>query len=190
MFRCKTQRLTIHRWLPNLLQIKNVFKFSKNKTQCIHFCNLCKIHNNPVLKLDSIKIPIVEEHKFLEIIFDKILTFKLHIKYLRSKCNKTIQLLRVIAHTDWGADKKTLLKPYRTSVRSRLDYGTFLKQLNTIHHQGLRLALGAYKTSPIKLIHRGKWTSTINQKTKTSLIIVYQTGLMSFKPCPQHKTFF
>ena len=72
--------------------IKNGFKFSKNKTQCIHFCNLYKIHNGPVLKLDSTEIPIVEEHKFLGIIFDKKLTFKPHIKYLRSKSNSTHRL--------------------------------------------------------------------------------------------------
>ena len=70
------------------------------------------MHNDPVLKLDSTKIPIVEEHIFLGIIFDKKKksTFKPHIKYLRSKCNKTIQLLRVIAHTDWGVDKRNSTK--------------------------------------------------------------------------------
>ena len=67
------------------------------------------MHNNPVLKLDSTEIPIVEEHKFLGIIFNKKLTFKPYIKYLRSKCNKAIQLLRVIAHTD-GYKKKTTTK--------------------------------------------------------------------------------
>ena len=45
------------------------------------------MHNDPVLKLDSTEILIVEEHKFLRIILDKKLTFKPHIKYLRSKCN-------------------------------------------------------------------------------------------------------
>lgn len=33
-------------------------------------------------KLDNTEIPIVEEHKFLGIIFDKILTYIPHIKYL------------------------------------------------------------------------------------------------------------
>ena len=106
--------------------LKNGFKFSKNKTQCIHFSNLHKMHNNPVLKLDSTEIPIFEEHKFLRIIFDQKLTFKPHIKYLRSKYNKVIQLLRVIAHRDWGADLKTLLKLYRALIQSQLDYGTFI----------------------------------------------------------------
>ena len=103
MLKLGSPRLTICRWLPNLLQIKtywnnrtskptmfkinnwtikNGFKFSKNKTQCIHLCNIHKMHNNPVLKLDLTEIPITEEHKFLGIIFDKKLTFKPHIKYL------------------------------------------------------------------------------------------------------------
>ena len=66
------------------------------------------MYNDPLLKLDSSEIPIVEEHKFLGIIFDKKLTSKPHIKYLRPKCNKAIQLLRVIAHTDLATDKKEL----------------------------------------------------------------------------------
>ena len=45
---------------------------------------------------------------------------------------------------------------------SKLDYScfiywvarkTYLKELNTIHHQGLRLALGAYSTSPVKSLY-------------------------------------
>ena len=83
---------------------------SPKAKQCIHFVHLYKMHNNPVLKLDSTEIPVVEKHKFLGIIFDKKIV-KPHIKYLRSKCNKTTQLLRVIVHTDLGTDKKnTLLK--------------------------------------------------------------------------------
>ena len=90
------------------------------------------------------------------------LSFIPHIKYLRTKCNKTIQLLRNIACTNWGGSKVTLLKLYRSLIRSRLDYGcfiygaarkTYLKKLNTIHHQGLRLALGAYSTSPIESLY-------------------------------------
>ena len=60
--------------------------------------------------------------------------------------------------TDWGADKSTLLTLYRTLVRSKLDYGSavygseknfILKELDPIHHQGLLIALGAFRTSPV-----------------------------------------
>ena len=59
----------------------------------------------------------------------------------------------MIAHTE--ADRKVLLHLYRTIVRSKLDYGSivygsaresYLKTLDTIHHQGIRLALGAFRT--------------------------------------------
>ena len=135
---------------------ENGLKFSKEKTKCIHFCNQHKLHLDPVLKIDHTEIPIVEHYKYLGNIFDRKLSFIPHIKYLRTKCNKTIQLLRTIAHTNWGGSKETLLKLYRSLIRSRLDYGcfiygaarkTYLKELNTIHYQGLRLALGAYSTS-------------------------------------------
>ena len=55
--------------------------------------------------------------------FDRKLSFIPHINYLKAKCQKALQLLRVVAHTDWGADKLTLLKLYRSLVRSKLDYG-------------------------------------------------------------------
>ena len=68
-----------------------------------------------------------------------------------------MKLLKVVAHTDWGADRKVLLYRYKTIVRAKLDYGSivygsaresYLKTLDTIHHQGIRLALGAFRTSP------------------------------------------
>ena len=67
-----------------------------------------------------------------------------------------MQLSRAIAHTDWGADRKTLIKLCKSLIRSKLDYGCFIYgaarksylRLETIHHQGLRLTLGAFNTSP------------------------------------------
>ena len=53
------------------LATSNGFKFSKSKTQCVHFCKLRKQHDDPVLLLYGSHIPIVEESKFLGLIFDK-----------------------------------------------------------------------------------------------------------------------
>ncbi|PVD33107.1 hypothetical protein C0Q70_08556 [Pomacea canaliculata] len=52
----------------------------------------------------------------------------------------------------WGADRTVLLRLYRALIRSKLDYGSiiygsareaYLKTLDPIHHQGLRICLGA-----------------------------------------------
>ena len=49
----------------------NGFQFSKSKSQCVHFCQLRKQHNDPFLHLYGSPIPVVEESKFLGILFDK-----------------------------------------------------------------------------------------------------------------------
>ena len=134
----------LHTW-----SVENGFKFSKSKTVCMHFCQTRKRDNpDPRLTLDGHPIPVVEKNQFLGLIFDRKLNFIPHISYLKDKCQKALNLIRVVANTDWGADRKVLLRLYRTLVRSKLDYGcivygsarkSYLKMLDPIHNQGLRL---------------------------------------------------
>ena len=116
-----------------------------------------KIHNDPLIKREDTEIPVVKEYKFLGIIFDRKLSFISHIKYLKTKSIRAQQIQREVAHTKWGADRQALLKLYRALVRSKLDHGIFiyksarkfyLKNLDPIHHEGLRLVLKALRISP------------------------------------------
>ena len=77
------------------------------------------MHNDPHIKLQHTDIPVVDEYKFLGIIFDRKLSCIPHLNYLKTKITRTQQLLRVVAHTKWGADCQTLLKLYRTLVHSQ-----------------------------------------------------------------------
>jgi len=79
------------------------------------------------------------------------------LRYLKNKCTKALNLLRIVAHTSWGADQQTLLHLYRSLVRSKLDYGSvvygsargsYLQMLDPVQNHALRLCLGAYRTSP------------------------------------------
>jgi len=135
----------------------NGFKFSTSKTVCVHFCHLRKLHPDPQLLLYGNPIPVVEKVKFLGIIFDRKLSFLPHLHYLKNKCIKALNLLRVVAHTSWGADQQTILHLYRSLIRSKLDYGSivygsarqsYLKMLDPVQNQALRLCLGAFRTSP------------------------------------------
>ena len=83
------------------------------------------------------------------LLFDKKLSFIPHIKALQAKCLKALDVLKVLSNTNWEGDR-SVLHLYRSLVRSKLDYGSivygsarksYLKCLDTIHHQGLRLAL-------------------------------------------------
>jgi len=137
---------------------KNGFRFSPTKTVCVHFCIQRKLHDDPTLTLNGSNIPVVEEAKFLGLIFDRKLNFKQHIAATRKKCLSPLNLLKVLSHFDWGADRKILLQLFRSLIRSKIDYGSavygaarhsYLKKLESVHNAGLRLCLGAFRTSPI-----------------------------------------
>ena len=141
---------------------ENGFKFSKTKTQCVHFCQIRQLHLDPHLTIYGSPIPVVSETKFLGLLFDNKLSFIPHIKALKAKCLKALDIIKVLSSSDWGGDRTVLLNLYRSLIRSKLDYGSivngsarksYLKSLDTIHHQGLRLALGAFRTSPIESLY-------------------------------------
>ena len=100
----------------------------------------------------------MEETRFLGLIFDKRLTWVPHLRYIKAACIRAMRLLRVLSHTSWGADRKTLLMLYKSLILSKLDYGcevyssatdARLRVINAVHHAGIRLATGAFRTSPI-----------------------------------------
>ena len=116
----------------------------------------------PGIKLDGTSIKVAYEAKFLGLVFDRQLTFRAHVKYLKTICDTALNVLRVVSHTDWGADKVVLLCLYRVLVRSKLDYDcivygsvskSVLITLDAVHHAGLRICLGAFRTSPVQSLY-------------------------------------
>ena len=107
-------------------------------------------------------IPVVECAKFLGVHFDRRLSFIPHLNYVKNRCLKALNLVKVCAARGLGADRNTKLMLYRSLVRSKLDYGavvyssarpSYLKTLETIQNQGLRVALNAFRTSPTTSLH-------------------------------------
>ena len=69
---------------------------------------------------------------------------------LKNKSLKALYILKFVSSTDWGAHSTVLLNLYRSLIRSKLDYGcivygsartSYIKLLDTVHHQGLQLSL-------------------------------------------------
>ena len=71
----------------------NGFKFSSSKTVFMYFCRLRKPHPDPMLTLYGAAILVVQEVKFLVLIFDSKLSFLSHLRYLKKKCMKALNLL-------------------------------------------------------------------------------------------------
>ncbi|GFX71306.1 putative RNA-directed DNA polymerase from transposon X-element [Trichonephila clavipes] len=120
------------------------------------------LHPDPSIHIGNIQIPVVSEVPFLGVIFDSKLTFLPHVLYLRKKCERSLNILKVLSNTLWGADRVSLLRVYQALILSRLDYGcvvyssaraSVLKRLDTIHHSALRICSGAFRTSPVTSLY-------------------------------------
>lgn len=138
------------------------FRFSPEKTCVVHFCRRRSCPRNPSLSLNDTPLRVVDSHRFLGLIFDNKLTWKEHITNLRASAMNALQPLKVISNRHWGADRKTLLMLYRALVRSKLDYGaivygsanaTLLQCLDPVHNDGLRIATGAFKSTPVESLY-------------------------------------
>ena len=137
----------------------NGFKFSSSKTVAIHFQSENKLTRPPKLYLGTHEISFEDHARFLGVTFQKNLKWDIHINTLKAKCLRSLCLLRSICSFKWGADEKTLLLFYRAFVRSKLDYADIiygsaplhtLNCLNPVANEALRIATGAFKTSPIR----------------------------------------
>ena len=103
-----------------------------------------------------------ESMKSLRLWWDSHLSLKKHISVLKKQCMEALNHILVVANLNWGRYRDTLLMLYRYIVRSKLDCGcivygtesnTDLQQLDSIHNFGLRLALGAFCTSPVSSLY-------------------------------------
>ena len=109
----------------------------------------------PILNNKEIKA--VYEYKYLGVTFDAPwLTWGKHIKDLLNSCESIINLMKSMAFSKYGADRKTLLLLYTSLIRSKILYSTpmlittcdsNLKQLETLQNRALCIATGALSKS-------------------------------------------
>nr|CAI5850572.1 unnamed protein product [Callosobruchus analis] len=139
----------------------NGFCFSRNKTKTVHFCRLRSCQRQCQHTLNEASISQVQEIKFLGITFDSKLLWKPHVVDLVNRCRKNLNIMRCLASTKWGAHRECLLPLYKATIMSKLEYGclafegarkTTLHALKSIHYQGIKTAIGAYRTSPINSV--------------------------------------
>ena len=136
---------------------QNGLRFSTSKTVAVHFCRRRCSDPHLGIRLYGQPIPTQPSARFLGVIFDRRLTYKDHFKALRERCFSSLNVLKCVSRTSYGADRRTLMMLYRSLIRSKLDYACFVydcaseaskRTLDTVHHTSLRIATGAFRTSP------------------------------------------
>lgn len=154
----------IHQQLQNTVESLETFtnktgqKFSAEKTKAVIFTRKTKPSRIPEITYRNVPIKYYNSTKYLGLIFDSKLKWDIHLKDLKSKSIQKLNILKIVSKQHWGADRKSLLTLYRSLVRSKLDYGSMiynsarektLQILNPVHNHGIRLAIGAFCSTPV-----------------------------------------
>lgn len=183
----------LHNWTLSI-----GLQFSPEKTKCLLFSR--KRNTSPPLELliGNSQIPFSNHHKFLGLNFDKKLTWEHHIISIKTIALKKLNILRILSGTTWGSDRATLLKLYRALVCSKLDYGSFiyasarprvLAKLDSVHHAGIRISTGAFRTSPtLSLCSEAGLPPLLFRRHK--LAVSYISKLYTHTDHPAHKYVF
>ncbi|KAI5756494.1 hypothetical protein M8J77_025486 [Diaphorina citri] len=143
--------------LENFSQSTGLF-FSSEKTKAIMFSRKNKQDVNSInLTMGDQRIEVVNSAKFLGLILDRKMTWVNHLKNLKKSCYDRMKILKMLSKKAWGSNRKMLLRLYKALIRSKLDYGCIvynsaspktLLMINPVQNQSLRLATGAFRSSP------------------------------------------
>ena len=110
----------------------------------------------PKLTLANKTLEFLDSAKLLGIHFDKYLTWNKQITELINRCNKDINLMRMISGTSYGADKLSLVLLYKSLILSKINYGSIayssastalLNKLQTVQNKALKIATGALRNT-------------------------------------------
>ncbi|GFT04820.1 putative RNA-directed DNA polymerase from transposon X-element [Trichonephila clavipes] len=157
MERIVSVRLMFHLESHNLLSsLQGGFRKSRSTTD-----NLLRLET-------SIREAFVKKQNNTSVFFDIKKAYDMswryhrHLKDLKIRSAKALNILKVLANTRWRADRTSLLRLYRALIRSKQYYGSvvyssacksLLKILDPVHHQALRLCLEAFRASPVESLY-------------------------------------
>ena len=131
------------------------------------------------LELYGEPIKYVKQYKYLGITLNSNLSFVPHFIDIKQRCARRLNIMKCIAGSEWGADRRTLLRLYTSLIRPILDYNGFLfddiashkiKILQTIQNDALRIVTGALKTTNIYNLHIETNIPLLNRRRKFQLL--------------------
>ena len=120
----------------------------------------------------------MRETKFLGVSFDQKLSFIPHLKALKTRCLKALDIIQVVSNQEWGADKSVLLNLYRSLIRSKLDYGSIV-------YGSARPSYGAFRTSPVESLYVEAGELPLEER-RVKLSLQYLTKLKSTPANPAY----
>lgn len=123
----------------------------------------------------------METQQFLRVVFDPCLNWEVNVRGLIKSCSPAKEIFRTIISTR-GADRTNHLLFYRFFTLYKLNYGSevysftakpLLRLLNSIHHDGIRRAIGIFHTSRVGCLLCDAGEPPLNLRLDELVIITY-----------------
>ena len=110
------------------------------------------------ITLEDTQRPLERSPKILGVILDPSISFHNHCNYVSDRIDKINNILKALAGSSWGQDKKTFLMTYNALGKSIANYAapvwstnasdTSFKKIQTAQNAALRTATGVHTRSP------------------------------------------
>jgi hypothetical protein len=127
------------------------------------------------LNLSEGDIPYNPKPLFLGIIFDEFLCFNEHVKMLKARAIKRINILKIIRHKSWGLSQKTLKQVYMALIGSIFAYSFPILANASISNIN---KLQIIQNKAIRLIFRLDWNSLSSSLSNISNILSVRERLL------------
>ena len=123
--------------------------------------------------------------------FDKYLTFKNQISYIKTTCYNKLNILKVLVHKSWSIEVKTLLLLYRSLIGSIIDYSLFIfpilsntnkRKIQHIQDSSLRLIFNKKYDYSSQLLHDEAEFETLEVRSIRMLKLYFSKGEINFNP--------
>ena len=180
----------INKILPNLQNLN--LEISATKTQAIIFQNKHRVYYTKI-KINGKAIPYAKTITFLGMTLDNYLSFNQHLTRISKSVERKLNLMRALTGTYWGADTASLLLIFKSTIRSVFEYSSIvfenaasshLQKLDRKQNEALRIATGAFKTSPLSALAVLTHTAPLSLRRNESLLRYdFKIQLVPNHPC-------
>ena len=119
--------------------------------------------SHPRILIEDSQLPRVQCQNILGLYIKTSLSFNKHSGYVAERLSRRNNILKALAGTFWGQQRKTLLMTYKTVRRSIINYDvpvwstklrdTNYRNIQYTQNEALRIATGCHKMSSVDHLH-------------------------------------
>ena len=107
------------------------------------------------------------------------MTWNPHLSDIEKKATKKLSIMKKLAGTKWGANRKILKQVYTSTVRPHLEYSstawttaakTNTKRLSKVQNAGMRLITGGMRTTPIAAMEKATGLQPLEERREEKVL--------------------